>query len=321
MKSLSDSRSRLTPAWIWMRFLLAVFCSMFVACSWLPTSYRQTPKKLIRDVTTTSQYKKKIGIAPIYNISHLRGRDLEKIYDRTLIDTIKAQCKNDLIITPQDPGRSEFLKSLPKLENGGVDNFSLSKAARRAGYNAIVSGTITAITTKKERKGIWWSRKDHYYLQILISIESYDPYDAAKIYNESMLTESEISKEEAHKIKGGEDIKRPLLKETIVKMAEDAGAAICSAVDGRIWKGFITDTDRNDVTLSCGEMQGIRSGSQFEVYDSAGIIDGYEGQKFFVPGYKIGEIEINQVRADHSTAKVLTKNPLPVGSVVIPKFD
>ena len=321
MKSLSDSRCRLTPVWIWMRFLPAVFFSMFLACSWLPTSYRQTPAKLIRDVTTTSPYKKKIGIAPIADISHLKDQDLGKIYERTLIDSIKSQSKNDLIVTPQDPGYSEFLKSLPKLETGVVDNFTLSKEARREGYNAIVSGTITAISTKKERKGIWWSRKDHYYLQILIITESYDPYDAAKIYSESTLTESEISKEEADKIKAGDDIKRPLLKETIVKMAEDAGAAICSAVDSRIWKGFIINADQNDVTLSVGEMQGIRSGSQFEVYDSAGIIEGYGGEKFFVPGYKIGEIEINHVRADHSTAKVLTKNPLPVGSVAIPKND
>jgi hypothetical protein len=321
MKSLSDSRCRFTSARVKMRFFLTVFCSMFVACSWLPSSYRQTPAKLIRDAATTSPYQKKIGIAPIGNISDLKGQGLEKIYERTLIDSIKSQAKNALIITPQDPGRGEFLKSLPKLENGVVDNLTLSKDARREGYNAIVSGTITAITTKKERSGIWWSRKDHYYLQILIIIESYDPYDGAKIYSESMLTESEISKEEADKIKAGDDIKRPLLKETIIKMAEDAGSAISSAVDSRIWKGFITSADQKDVTLSCGEMQGIRSGSQFEVYDSADIIDGHGGQKFFVPGYKIGEIEITQVRADRSTAKVLTQNPLPVGSVVIPKND
>ena len=319
MKSLSNSRCRLTPADIWIRFLLIVFCSIFVACSWLPSSYRRTSGKLIREVTTTSSYKKKIGISSIGNISHLKDQDLEKIYERTLIDSIKAHSKNALIITSQDPDRGEFLRSLPKLENGVIDNLTLSKAARSKGYNAIVSGTITAITTKKERTGIWWYRKDHYYLQILIIAESYDPYDAAKIYSEPMLTESEISKEEADKIKAGDDIKRPLLKETIVKMAEDAGTAICSAVDGRIWKGFIVNADQNDVTLSCGEMQGITSGSQFEVYDSAGIIDSYRGQKFFVPGYKIGEIEINRVRVDHSTAKVLTKNPLPVGSVVIPK--
>jgi hypothetical protein len=68
-------------------------------------------------------------------------------------------------------------------------------------------------------------------------------------------------------------------------------------------------------------MQGIKSGTQFEVYDSSRITEGYGEQKFFVPGYKIGEIEITQVHSDQSDGKVLTENPIPVGSVVIPKFE
>jgi hypothetical protein len=225
------------------------------------------------------------------------------------------------VITPQDPGYNEFLTSPPTFDNGVIDSFSLSNKGRDEGYNAIVSGALTAITTREERKGIWWFRKKHYYLQILIFMDTYDPYDAAKIYSEPLMTEFEIRGEDAKKIKAGDEIELPVLKETVIKMAEDAGNGICSAVRSRIWKGFVVTSTSKEVMLSAGETQGIKAGRQFEVYNSGRLFKGYEKQKFFVPGYKIGEIEISKAHPDRSSGIILTKDPIPAGSVVIPKFE
>jgi len=321
MKSISKNNRQSTTVGKWLGLFAVFYCSILLACSSLPTSYRKTPNKLIRDVTAIISYKKKIGISPIYNFSSIKNQNLEKIIEQALIDSIKLHCKNALVITPQDPGYSKFLISPPKLTNGVIDNFSFSNKGRSEGYNAIVSGALTSITTREERKGIWWFRKKHYYLQTLIFIDSYDPYDAAKIYSEPLMVEFEIRGEDAKKINAGDEIELPLLKETIKKMAEDAGDGICTAVSSRIWKGFVTTSNLKEVTLSCGELQGIKSGNQFEAYNSARITEGYGEQKFFVPGYKIGEIEINQVHSNRSNGKVLTKDPIPEGSVVIPKFE
>jgi hypothetical protein len=135
------------------------------------------------------------------------------------------------------------------------------------------------------------------------------------------MAEFEIESEDAKKLNAGDQIEHPLFKETLKKMAEDAGKGICSAVSSRIWKGFVTTSGPYEVTLSGGEMNGIKPGNQFEVYDSARITKGHEEQKFFVPGYKIGEIEVDQVSSDQSSGKVLTEDPIPIGSVVIPKFE
>jgi hypothetical protein len=302
--------------------LIAVFYgSVLLACSSLPTSYRKTPDKSIRDVTAVTSYKKKIAVSSIDNISTVKNQSLEKVIEQALIDSIRLQCQNALVITPQDPGYHDFLISPPRFANGIIDNFSFSQKGRLEGYNAMVSGALTAITTREERKGIWWFRRKHYYIQILIVIDTYDPYDAAKIYSESLMTEFEIKNEDAKKINAGDLTGLPPLKETLKKMAEDAGNGICSAVSRRIWKGFVTTSSPYEVTLSGGKMNGIKPGNQFEVYNSAQVTKGHEEQKFFVPGYKIGEIEVNQVSSDRSSGKVLTEDPIPVGSVVIPKFE
>lgn len=299
--------------------LLLFFCGTAFSCSFLPTSYRKTPQKLIRDTTTASHYRKKIGITAISNLSFIKNQELEKLFEQVMLDAIKSECKNALIVTPQDSDASDFLAMLPTKEDHTIDNFVLSNVARKEGYNAVVTGALATITARKERKGIWWWRKTHHYIQILAIIDVYDTYDAAKSFSDSILTEFEVDGADADKIADGQQIELAAIHQHIEQMAAEAGNSICAATGSRIWKGFVINASDKQVTLSCGEAQGIRTGNQFEVYDSSRTIDGADGQKFYVPGFKIGEIEISQVSRTQSEAKVITEKPLPVGSVVIPK--
>ncbi|MGD9212666.1 MAG: hypothetical protein PVI90_17920 [Desulfobacteraceae bacterium] len=302
-----------------------VLCLLFLVeslsgCGWLPTNYRPTPEKLIRDITTASHYRKKIGVATIQNYAGIDQNSLENVLFQVLTDTMRKECGNALLITAEAPEAIDIFTSLPRLENGVIDSFTLSNAGRNEGYNAILTGSLATITTREERKGLWWFRKNHHYLQILIFIDVYDTHDASKIFSQAILKEFEIKAEDADKIKTEGKVDLSLIKEHIEEIAENAGVDVCDAVDGSIWKGFVTESNNKEVTLSCGSVQGIRSGDQFEIFDSSRTMDNYQGQKFFVPGYKIGEIEISQVRNNHSKAKVLTSDPLPVGSIVIPKY-
>ncbi len=299
---------------------LVLVCSIVAACASLPSSYRKTDKKLSGEVTTASRYQKKIGVAPVPNFTFIKDQDLESIIQDALIDSIQSQCKNALVVTPQDPQASEFLHKLPTLENGVVDNISLADMARAEGYNAIVTGALATITPRKERKGLWGWRKDHFYLKTLFFIDVYDPYDAAKSYSEPIFNEFKINANEFKQLEEGRPIKLALLPKTLTQMAESAGDGVCSAVGSRIWKGYVVEADEKQVTLSCGESRGIRVGDQFEVYDSARTMESRGGEQYYVPGYKIGEIEINRVRKEAADAKVITSTPVPVGSVVIPKY-
>lgn len=316
----NDKNSLLNTKWIGAEFVLVFFLAVFSGCGWLPSSYRPTPEKLIRDVTTASGYKKKIGIANMKNYSLIKAQKLEDTLFQVLTDTMDAECGNAELVTANDSGFIDIINAPAKLENGVVDNFTLSNEGRKTGYNAILTGALAAISTREERKGLWWFRKNHYYLKSLIFIDVYDTHDAAKLFSQPIISEIEISAEDAGKLETGQEISLPALKQHIEEIAENAGVDVCRAIDKSIWKGFVTESSGKDVTLSCGSDQGIRTGNQFEVFDSSRTMDGYQGQKFYVPGYKIGEIEISRVAGDQSKAKVLTADPLPVGSIVIPKY-
>lgn len=299
--------------------LLVIFCGAFLSCSFLPQSYRKTPRKMIRDTTASSHYRKKIGISRIANFAFIKNQDLEKIFEQVMLETIQSECSNAVIMTSQNGDADDFLTVPPTLENNVIDNFALSNAGRQAGYNAIVTGALQTIATRKERTGMWWWRKTHHYIKILAFIDVFAPYDAAKIFSDPFFAEFEVSRDEADKIESGQQLELPAINQHIEEMAVEAGNSICAAVGSRIWKGFVISADENRVTLSCGENRGIRPGHQFEVYDSSRTMEGQGGQKFYVPGFKIGEIEVSRVSTTQSEAKVLTENPVPVGSVVIPK--
>ncbi len=61
---------------------------------------------------------------------------------------------------------------------------------------------------------------------------------------------------------------------------------------------------------------GLESGDILEVYDSSRIMEGVGGQRFFIPGLKIGEIEIVSITEDRLEAKLISGEDIKKGSTV-----
>jgi hypothetical protein len=57
----------------------------------------------------------------------------------------------------------------------------------------------------------------------------------------------------------------------------------------------------------------------FEVFDSSEIFDGSAGQRFFIPGLKIGEIKVTAVFADRAEAIKVSGDNIIEGSFIGPK--
>lgn len=320
MKRQDQSRLRRRRLRPWLGAAMIVFSLAICACASLPSSYRKAPEKLLRDVTAASPYKPKVGLLNVANLSVMQDQNLEGKFQELFTRRFKSACTDAILITARDPVHSDFLNTYPKLESGAIDNFALSNAGRAEGYNAVITGAVGGIAIREQRKGLWSFRKNHYYLQLLVFVDVYDMHDAAKIYSEPVMKEFEVTPEDAQKIKAAETVELPVLKQTIEKIAEDAAAETCAAIESQTWKGFVVAAEDKQVKISSGSAQGIQAGQQFEVYDAARTMEGFGGQKFYVPGFQIGEIQISRVQTGQAEAKVLTEKPIPVGSIVVPKL-
>ena len=61
---------------------------------------------------------------------------------------------------------------------------------------------------------------------------------------------------------------------------------------------------------------GLKTGDILEVFDSSRTMEGVGGQRFFIPGLKIGVIEIVAITEDRLEAKLVSGEDIKKGSTV-----
>ena len=110
-----------------------------------------------------------------------------------------------------------------------------------------------------------------------------------------------------------------ITNEAFQNIASEMGEQVCDEIDLHPWRGYITSVLADKIVISSGKTAGIRSGGVFEVFDSSVIFDGSAGQRFFVPGLKIGEIKVTTVFADRAEAIKVSGENIVEGSFIGPK--
>ena len=154
-------------------------------------------------------------------------------------------------------------------------------------------------------------------MEIFIAI--YDPTTGAKLIDETFThqVETDETEEELHsKINM---ISASELISAFEHIAPDMGERLCDAVIMQPWKGSILSTAADKIIIPYGKSVGLKPGDVFYVYRNEETIQGFEGQKFFIPGPKTGEIKIVTVHPDRSEAIQLAGENILPGSTIIPK--
>ena len=96
-------------------------------------------------------------------------------------------------------------------------------------------------------------------------------------------------------------------------MLAEIGADICDALLDQPWSGFVTAVDGEKIVISAGSRAGLKSGVRLNVFDSTRTIEGVDGQRFFLPGSILRQIEIVAVAEDRSEARQIGGGPVKMG--------
>jgi len=205
------------------------------------------------------------------------------------------------------------LINLPIHPTGQLDNLAIAKAGKQIGLNAIVTGRLIDIKATKEESGILWFKGAGNIVQMQIIVEVYDTETAAKLLDEIFFHEIEVNEQEfeSKKKKKAEGISG--FKDAFMHIAGVAGEKICDTVVRQPWKGYIVSISGNRIIISSGRKSGLISGDILEVYAGEKIINGKDGQRFFVPGLKTGEIKITTVYPDRAEAVSVSASDIKEG--------
>ena len=260
--------------------------------------------------------KRKVGIFNFENNTLQNTRNFQEIFHKNLPAYLNGQCTGIILLNPADGGLLNASKEPPKLRTGLIDGYALTILGRQLGLNAVVTGSLEDIRVIDEMQGVLWARDTQHLVLVFIRVEVFDTKTATKILDNTFERRIEIDDLEYRMIQESEEIELPELNETLNQLLTDIGDSICDAIRDQPWNGYITEIDGDRYVITSGTEVGLGPGETLEVFDGSRIMEGIGGQRFFVPGLKIGEIEIVTITEDRLEAKLVSGEDIKKGSTV-----
>jgi hypothetical protein len=277
----------------------------------------KTTHEIARNISLSDEdLKRKVGIFNFENNTLRASRDFQNIFHKGLPEYVNDSCPGIIVANTAAGGLFNTVKRPPKLPSGLVDGFALTMIGRQLGLNAIVTGSLEDIRIINELQGVLWTKDTHHLVQVFIRVEVFETRTATKILDNTFERQIEIDDLEYRLIREKNQIKLPELNETLKELLSDIGDSVCEAVRDQPWDGYITQIDGQRYVISSGTRIGLQPGDILEVYDSSRIMEGVGGQRFFIPGQKIGEIQIVTATEDRTEAERISGESIKMGSAV-----
>jgi hypothetical protein len=305
-----------------MLFALAL---ILTGCTTTQTVVEKTTKGVTRTTRDISRkfilsdedLKRKVSIINFENNSLQKSQNFQDVFHKGLPDYLNSQCPGIMLTNPADEtGLRASLKAPPKLETGIIDGYALAILGRQLGLNAIVTGSLEDIRIIDEMQGVLWTKENQHLLLVFIRVEVFDTRTATKILDNTFDRRIEIDDLEHRMIRDNKKISLPELNDTMHRLLTDIGDSICDTIRDQPWNGYVTKVNKDRFVIPSGTNVGLETGDILEVYDSSRIMEGVAGQRFFIPGLKIGEIKIVSITEDSLEAKLITGEGIKTGSTV-----
>jgi urease beta subunit len=297
---------------------------IFIGCSTTQKVVEKTTKTVTRTTRDISRkialsdedLKRKVGMFNFGNNILRKTQNFQEIFHKGLPEYLNDHCPGIILLNPSARGLLNTLKEPPKLKSGLIDGYALTILGRQLGLNAVVTGSLEDIRVIDELQGVLWTKDTQHLVLVFIRVEVFDTRTATKILDNTFDRRIEIDDLEYRMIQENEHIKLPELNETLNRLLTDIGDSICDAIRDQPWDGYITEIDGDRYLIPSGTEVGLEPGDILEVFDGSRIMEGVGGQHFFVPGLKIGEIEIVAITQDRLEAKLVSGENIKKGSTV-----
>ncbi len=260
---------------------------------------------------------KSIGISLIENKTGNASIDFQEDIQKQLSEALRRGCPGlQLFQTGDENFPADFVK-LPKKTSGSIDNFRICETGRKLGLSAIITGFVTVIKTGEELRGILWYRDSYPFISISVHFDIYDTETGAKLIDENFSYKRDSDELEIESVKAG-NIEPVLLRDAFEHISKDACRKICEIMKKQSWKGYVFSVSGHKIIISSGSSAGVMPGNVFEVYENK-LLEGKDGQTFYIPGPRAGLIKITAVNKEESEAILVTGDSVKKGYTVKPK--
>lgn len=275
----------------------------------------KTSEPVIQKITYGTLIKS-IGISPIENKTGNSSISLKDDIHKQLSGALGRGCSDLQLFQEGDENFPPDFIKLPKKASGSIDSFRMCETGRKYGLSAILTGYIISITTGEEMRGILWRRDSYPFVSISVHFDVYDTETGTKLLDENFDYKRDSDELEIESVKAGR-IEPVLLKDAFEHISKNAGRKICEIMKKQSWKGYVSSVSGDKILISSGSNMGVVPGNVFEVYVNS-LLEGKDGQKFYIPGSKAGMIKITAVNKNDSEAILVTGDSVKAGYTIRP---
>lgn len=288
-----------------MRWVLtsALVGSLIVSLGCTGARLEKRAKSLTGDLEPSSlELRKTVWMMPFANDSFLKNRELEAHLRQNMADYFTANFSSALFVDE----KGDRSINVPLMPSGAVDTYNLALQGRRKGVGAIVMGAVTEIRGEKRMAGFWWFEEKSCFVVVDFMVTVVDTETGTKILDEYYSAEARIETVRYDQIKKG-DLSMDLTEigNAIKQLATEAGEGVITTLKSQPPKIFLSNVQGTTVKLTAGRNIGLFQNAELNVYGSAGVITGKDGQRFLASTAKTGTVRIVSLEGDEAVAEVI----------------
>ncbi|WP_319406090.1 hypothetical protein [uncultured Desulfosarcina sp.] len=301
-----------------IRLLLSLLVVFSLSGCGISSSYRPAEQKTIRDFPESSKYRKSVGVLALSNATIFTSAQVSSPFLAAFLSSLELNASNAVLMVPGKADVPPFLWNPPRIANRDIDVFTLSGLARQEGMNAVVSPVLMDIRLRTRKTGFWFFKDVAYSIQIQTAAAVYDAATGARLALRILTDEVDVDEDQAGIIRNGQEAQVDDLVTLAEEMGEELGEQMGDAIKDSKWVSAVASIEDSSCVLMAGSEVGIEVGDRFSVLDGSAILTGVDGQRYIVPGLKIGEIIISRVSPRQSSGTPESGEIPPVGSILIP---
>ncbi len=258
-------------------------------------------------------YVKRVGLGVIYAPSTELGRESARWFVQSVAVTLQGQVERlELLKAWED---DTIREAIDLLKSNTID--AAATRWRTDGFQGIATAALLDLRLVTEKTGIFWFRKDRYFVKFEVVLDLYDTHNGAKLVNEVAEISLKISQQDYEALQSGTVLHISDLDESLADLANEFGEEAAEALQKHPWQTSIISTDGEHIVLAAGRSSGLQVGDRLVIYNGNRLIDGESG-KFVLPGKKIAEVDIKQVQEHRSNAVVLQNGSVQAGDIAVP---
>ena len=282
-------------------FLFVCLAFYLVSCG---SILRSAPGFGFLDPDPTDRHQgvvNKVGLMPLRNMTAYQDANILKPLESKLFDRLTATCTGAIFIRSSDPSAPAFLTTPPRTPAGLIDGMDMALRCRQHGINMVLQASVTDIHYEKERSWYNWLIKDDDTIFLNIRVELFDTHTGTKIFHDTFMEEREFGPLDNESMIIPEIMALPDFEKLSNKLLKSLVKDICQTIQTTPWKGYILSADGAKGVISSGSDVGIKQNDVIRVYKNSGVMTGFGGIQYIIPGKIAGQVRVTGVtknRAD-----------------------